>query len=79
MTETNNPAGGGELITYNPTSNLLDFDDEMLFDVNNLATENTPTDSDTTNAYYDTTTVDLEDSKALLYDSLTAGNSSARS
>ncbi|XP_074113254.1 uncharacterized protein LOC141536549 isoform X2 [Cotesia typhae] len=67
-----NSATGGELMTYTP-SNLLDFDDDMLLATNNLGAESADG-QNTINEFYNTDSMDLEDSKALLLDSLVSGN-----
>ncbi|XP_076228675.1 heat shock factor protein isoform X2 [Nomia melanderi] len=64
-----NGTAGGELMAYNPTQNLLDFDDDIFFDT---ASPVTSTAGDTaTNSLYASDPLDLEDNKASLLDSLT--------
>ncbi|XP_076281437.1 uncharacterized protein LOC143209542 isoform X2 [Lasioglossum baleicum] len=60
---------GGELMTYNPTQNLLDFDDDMFLDATSPATS-TACDV-TTNSLYGSDPLELEDNKASLLESLT--------
>lgn len=59
-------------MAYTP-SNLLDFDDDMLLGTNNLGAESVDG-QNTINEFYNTDSMDLEDSKALLLDSLVSGN-----
>ncbi|XP_076684814.1 heat shock factor protein isoform X2 [Andrena cerasifolii] len=60
---------GGELMAYNSTQNLLDFDDDIFL---NPSSGVTITSGDATaNSLYATDPLDLEDNKASLLDSLT--------
>lgn len=65
-----NGSAGGELMAYNPTSNLLDFDDDVLLE--NDSSLPTSSDSLTNNLYCSELSepIDSLDDKALLYDSL---------
>ncbi|XP_044595914.1 heat shock factor protein 1-like isoform X2 [Cotesia glomerata] len=67
-----NGATGGELMAYTPSS-FIDFDDDMLLAANNLGAENVDG-QNITNEFYNTDSLDLEDSKASLLDSLVSGN-----
>ncbi|CAK9832257.1 Heat shock factor protein [Anthophora retusa] len=65
----NGTGSGGELMAYNPTSNLLDFDDDIFL---GAASPVTNTSGDTAmNSLYNSDPLDLEDNKASLLDSLT--------
>lgn len=60
---------GGELMAYNPTSNLLDFDDDIFL---NATSPVTSTAGDTaTTSLYTSDPLDLEDNKVSLLNSLT--------
>ncbi|XP_034189927.1 uncharacterized protein LOC117608626 isoform X2 [Osmia lignaria lignaria] len=65
----NGSAAGGELMTYNPTPNLLDFDDDIFLGATSPVTS-TAGDTATT-SLYNSDPLDLEDSKTSLLDSLT--------
>ncbi|XP_076639226.1 uncharacterized protein LOC143351527 isoform X1 [Colletes latitarsis] len=60
---------GGELMAYNPTQNLLDFDDDMMFLDATSPVTNTSGDV-TANNMYTSDPLDLEDNKASLLESL---------
>ncbi|XP_043259854.1 heat shock factor protein-like isoform X4 [Colletes gigas] len=60
---------GGELMAYNPTQNLLDFDDDMMFLDATSPVTNTSGDV-TANNLYTSDPLDLEDNKASLLESL---------
>lgn len=66
-----NGSAGGELMAYNPTPNLLDFDDDMLLE-NESSLPTASSDSLTNNLYTSDLSerIDSLDDKALLYDSL---------
>lgn len=69
VTENINGTGGGELMAYNPTPNLLDFDDDIFL---NAASPVTSTASDSaTTSLYNSDPLDLEDNKVSLLNSLT--------
>ncbi|XP_017767349.1 PREDICTED: heat shock factor protein-like isoform X3 [Eufriesea mexicana] len=69
VTENINGTGGGELMAYNPTPNLLDFDDDIFL---NAASPVTSTAGDTaTTSLYNSDPLDLEDNKVSLLNSLT--------
>lgn len=61
---------GGELMAYNPTQNLLDFDDDMMFLDPTSPVTNTTGDT-SANGLYASDSIDLEDNKTSLLDSLT--------
>lgn len=56
-------------MTYNPTSNLLDFDDDMLLE-NDSPSLPTASSNLSTDNLYTSDSLDPLDDKALLYDSL---------
>ncbi|XP_076247297.1 uncharacterized protein LOC143187152 isoform X2 [Calliopsis andreniformis] len=65
-----NGTSGGELMAYNSTQNLLDFDDDMF--LNSSPNVNIMSGDTTTNNLYTTDSLDLEDNnKASLLESLT--------
>lgn len=65
-------AGGGELMAYSRTPSLLDFDDDIFL---GATTSSPPADANTnTNNIYNADSLDLEDSKASLLESLAAAN-----
>nr|XP_033331457.1 heat shock factor protein-like isoform X2 [Megalopta genalis] len=64
-----NGSVGGELMAYNPTQNLLDFDDDMFLDATSPQTSTACNAS--TNSLYASNSLELEDNKASLLDSLT--------
>ncbi|CAK9817145.1 Heat shock factor protein [Anthophora plagiata] len=65
----NGTGSGGELMAYNPTPNLLDFDDDIFL---GAASPVTNASGDTAmNSLYNSDPLDLEDNKASLLDSLT--------
>ncbi|XP_026675184.1 heat shock factor protein isoform X3 [Ceratina calcarata] len=67
--ENINGNGGGELMAYNPTQSLLDFDDDIFLGATSSPVTNTADDAATTSLYTDP--LDLEDNKAALLESLT--------
>ncbi|XP_029659709.1 heat shock factor protein isoform X4 [Formica exsecta] len=71
LADSINGSAGGELIAYNPTQNLLDFDDDMLLE-NESSLPTASSDLPTDNLYTSTLSDSLDplDDKALLYDSL---------
>ncbi|XP_034948044.1 heat shock factor protein isoform X2 [Chelonus insularis] len=79
LEETSNGPTGQELMTYNPSSNLLDFDDDIFLGANNLGSSSNMENQNETNGYYTQEPLDLEDSKALLLDSLVSGNGNSSS
>ncbi|KAL6440163.1 hypothetical protein ACFW04_003041 [Cataglyphis niger] len=64
-----NGSAGGELMTYNPSSNLLDFDDDMLLE-NESPSLPTASSNLSTDNLYTSDPLDPLDDKASLYDSL---------
>ncbi|XP_070151833.1 heat shock factor protein isoform X3 [Polyergus mexicanus] len=71
LADSINGSAGGELMAYNPTPNLLDFDDDMLLEnESSLPTASSALSTD--NLYTSTLSDSLDplDDKALLYDSL---------
>lgn len=68
VTENINGTGGGELMAYNPTPNLLDFDDDIFLDTTSVT--NTADDTAAVN-FYNSDPLDLEDNKVSLLSSLT--------
>ncbi|KAF3429790.1 hypothetical protein E2986_01473 [Frieseomelitta varia] len=69
VTENINGTGGGELMAYNPTPNLLDFDDDIFLEATSPVTS-TADDTATVN-FYNSDPLDLEDNKVSLLNSLT--------
>ncbi|XP_053979335.1 heat shock factor protein-like isoform X1 [Hylaeus volcanicus] len=67
-TNENINGNGGELMAYNPTQNLLDFDDDMMF---LDGTSPGATADATANNLYESDPLDLDDNKASLLESLT--------
>ncbi|XP_076752302.1 heat shock factor protein isoform X3 [Xylocopa sonorina] len=67
VAESINGTGGGELMAYNPTPSLLDFDDDIFLS----ATSPSTVDDTATTSHYNSDPLDLEDNKASLLDSLT--------
>ncbi|XP_025266254.1 heat shock factor protein 1 isoform X2 [Camponotus floridanus] len=67
-----NGSAGGELMAYNPTPNLLDFDDDMLLGNESSSLPTASSDLPMDNLYSSDLTDSLDplDDKALLYDSL---------
>ncbi|XP_078040473.1 heat shock factor protein isoform X2 [Augochlora pura] len=65
-----NGSVGGELMAYNPTQNLLDFDDDMFLDATSPQTSTACNAS--TNTLYASNPLEMEDNKASLLDSLTS-------
>ncbi|XP_050445717.1 heat shock factor protein isoform X5 [Cataglyphis hispanica] len=69
LADSINGSAGGELMTYNPTSNLLDFDDDMLLE-NESPSLPTASSNLSTDNLYTSDPLDPLDDKASLYDSL---------
>ncbi|XP_015428913.1 PREDICTED: heat shock factor protein-like isoform X2 [Dufourea novaeangliae] len=63
-----NGTAGGELMAYNPTQNLLDFDDDIFLNAASPVTSSV--DDGTANSLYASDPLDMEDSKASLLASL---------
>ncbi|XP_015126911.1 heat shock factor protein isoform X2 [Diachasma alloeum] len=68
----NTAATGGELMAYNPTSSLLDFDDDI-FGVSNPSI-NSPVNPASIQNFYSPDPLGLEDSKGALLEALAAQN-----
>ncbi|KAK0172601.1 hypothetical protein PV328_005901 [Microctonus aethiopoides] len=69
----NNGAPGGELMTYTPSTSLLDFDDDILLDPNNLDSGSRDSCG---NDYYNENPLNLSESKTKLLESLVLENES---
>lgn len=77
-----NGSAGGELIAYNPASNLYDFDDILLENASSSLSTPVPTELDNlndTNPVYHSDPLLLDDSKASLLDSLVKNDVNSRS
>ncbi|KAK0179755.1 hypothetical protein PV327_005477 [Microctonus hyperodae] len=66
-------ASGGELMTYTPSTSLLDFDDDILLDANSL---NSGSRDSSGTDYYNENPLNLSESKAKLLESLVLENES---
>ncbi|KAG7199313.1 hypothetical protein KM043_018164 [Ampulex compressa] len=68
-----NGSGGGELMAYNPTPSLLDFDDDIFLG-GTSSSPITNSSADPSNNLYESDPLNLEDSKVSLLDSLVSND-----
>ncbi|XP_015188915.1 PREDICTED: heat shock factor protein 1 isoform X2 [Polistes dominula] len=66
--------GGGELMAYNPTPNLLDFDDDIFLNATVTSPINNSANDVSSSNLYSSDPLDLEDSKASLLESYVGSN-----
>ncbi|KAK2580615.1 hypothetical protein KPH14_007729 [Odynerus spinipes] len=64
--DTMNGGGGGELMAYNPTPSLLDFDDDIFLGATTSSPVTNSTNDVSSNNLYTSDPLDLEDNKASL-------------
>lgn len=73
FTGLTNGTPGGELMTYTPSTSLLDFDDDILLDPNNLDSGSRDSSG---NDYFNENPLNLSESKTKLLESLVLENES---